>query len=80
MSTKETNFEIVKRFNYKVKRKEFSVMYGAGHSKATGYFKTHKLAKLFINWVEVSNYSRINNDASFEAYWAYNLEHRKVYN
>ena len=63
--------EITKRFNYKKNCKEWSVIYGAGTSKTVAYFAKKNQAKLFINWVTLSDYSRIQSDAASAAYWKY---------
>lgn len=63
--------DIIKRFNYKTNKKEWSVIYGAGTSKTIGYFAKKNQAKLFINWITLSNYGRIDSDAVRKAYWKY---------
>ena len=63
--------EIIKRFNYKKNRKEWSVIYGASTSKTVAYFAKKNQAKLFINWITLSDYSRIQSDAVSKAYWKY---------
>ena len=63
--------DIIKRFNYKTNKKEWSVIYGAGTSKTIGYFAKKNQAKLFINWITLSNYGRIDSDAVWKAYWKY---------
>jgi len=69
--TKTLIMEITKRFNYKSNRKEWSVFYGAGTSKSTAYFPKKQQAKLFVDWITLSNYGRIDNDAVSKAYWKY---------
>ncbi len=63
--------EITKRFNYKSNRKEWSVFYGAGTSKSTAYFPKKQQASLFVDWITLSNYGRIDSDAVNKAYWKY---------
>lgn len=63
--------EITKRFNYKSNRKEWCVIYGAGTSKTLGFFQKKIQAKLFVDWITLSNYGRIDNDAVSKAYWKY---------
>jgi hypothetical protein len=63
--------EITKRFNYKKNRKEWSVFYGAGTSKTIAFFPKKEQAKLFIDWITLSDYARIDNNESREAYWKY---------
>lgn len=63
--------EITKRFNYKNNQKEWSVFYGAGTSKSTAYFKNKQQARLFVDWIMISDYGRIDGTAVDKAYWKY---------
>lgn len=63
--------EVVKRYNWQTKRNNWSVIYGNGSSKTTAYFSKRIQAKLFIDWLIASDYSRISNAISNRAYWAY---------
>jgi len=63
--------DIIKRFNYKTNKKEWSVYFGAGTSKTLGFFEKKIQAKLFVDWLIKSDYSRIDNEYSIKAYWKY---------
>jgi hypothetical protein len=63
--------DIIKRFNYKTNKKEWSVYFGAGTSKTLGFFEKKIQAKLFVDWLIKSDYSRIDNEYSRKAYWKY---------
>ena len=64
-------FDIEKRYNWKTKRKQWSVVYGKGTSKTVGYFSGVKQAKLFINWIVLSDYMLNDTRAGWDAYWKY---------
>lgn len=63
--------DIIKRFNYKTNKKEWSVCYGAGTSKTIAYFPKKQQAKLFVDWITISDYGRVDSDAVSQAYWKY---------
>jgi|GEM_PF-3857505 len=63
--------DIIKRFNYKTSKKEWSVFYGAGTSKTIAFFPKKEQAKLFVNWITLSDYGRVDSDAVSQAYWKY---------
>lgn len=63
--------DIIKRFNYKTNKKEWSVFYGAGTSKSIAYFPKKQQAKLFVDWITISDYGRVDSYAVSQAYWKY---------
>jgi len=71
VETKTFIMEITKRFNYKTGRNQWSVYFGAGTSKTLGFFEKKIQAKLFVDWLIKSDYSRIDNEYSRKAYWSY---------
>jgi hypothetical protein len=64
-------FEIFKKYNWQVKRKQFAVYYGAGNSKATGYFDSIRISELFIDWIVNSDYARVDSETSHKSYLKY---------
>ena len=60
-----------KKYNWRVKRKQWAVYYGAGTSTSTGFFETKKQADFFCEWIIKSDYSRIDNECARKSYWKY---------